>query len=60
MSTVHIHTEYLGMGHWTAVDMNSYDGAREGIHTERGIGETEQEAINDLLEQLEEADVMEA
>lgn len=60
MSTVHIHTEYLGMGYWTAVDMNSYDGAPEGIHTERGMGETEQEAIHDLLEQLEEADILEA
>ena len=60
MRTLKIHTEYLGMGYWTAVDMNSYDGAPDSIHTERGIGETEQEAINDLLEQLEEADVMEA
>lgn len=45
-------------GRWVAIDENSYDGAPDSINCELGVGQTEQEAINDLLEQIEEADVM--
>ena len=38
---------------WTAWDEDTYDGAPDGNNT-LGWGKTEQEAINDLLEQLDE------
>lgn len=61
MRTLDIRTEYLGFrGEWVAVDLNTYDGAPDSTAKEYGVGETEQQAINDLLEQLEEADIMEA
>lgn len=61
MRTLDIRTEYLGFrGEWVAVDLNTYDGAPDSTGKEYGVGQTEQEAINDLLEQLEEAGIMEA
>lgn len=38
---------------WTAVDEDTYDGENR---TEMGIGHTEQDAIEDLLWQLAEAE----
>lgn len=38
---------------WSAVDDDTYDGA-EDSHCPIGHGATEQEAISDLLEQMEE------
>ena len=35
---------------WTAIDTDTYDGEN---YTEMGIGNTEQEAIENLLSQLE-------
>lgn len=61
MRTLDIRTEYLGFrGELVAVDLNTYDGAPDSTGKEYGVGQTEQEAINDLLEQLQEADIMEA
>jgi len=48
---------------WSAVDDNTYDCSYEGEdesgsvwkQSEHGIGETELDAINDLIDQLEEA-----
>ena len=36
---------------WSAVDDDTYDGAEDGVYI-IGFGKTEQEAINDLLEQV--------
>lgn len=41
---------------WCAVDANTYMGTREPV----GTGETEQEAVDDLLTQLEEKAIEEA
>ena len=38
---------------WIAFDDDTYDGAEDGNNT-TGSGRTEQEAINDLMEQLNE------
>lgn len=39
---------------WSAIDDDTYDGA-EDSHCPIGTGATEQEAIDDLLRQIEEA-----
>lgn len=40
---------------WTAIDDDSYDGAEDSkTRNQIGYGRTEQEAIADLLEQIEE------
>jgi hypothetical protein len=46
-----IRTEYKPSAEWMAVDDDSYDGAGPNI---LGWGATEQDAIDDLLEQIEE------
>lgn len=38
--------------HWTAIDLNRYDGADDGDQT-TGYGETESEAIQDLVDKYE-------
>ena len=40
---------------WSAIDDSTYDGAEDsGTRNQIGYGKTEQEAIDDLLEQLAE------
>ncbi len=39
---------------WLAIDSETYDGAPDSKQNTRGVGATEREAINDLLQQLEE------
>jgi hypothetical protein len=41
---------------WSAIDDDTYDGA-EDSHCPIGTGATEQEAIDDLLRQIEEATI---
>ncbi len=50
-----ISTEYCEYTGWLAVDLDQYDGAPDG-NNEMGRGCTEQEAIEDLMEQLNEND----
>lgn len=50
-----IQTEYIYIvNEWQAIDADSYDGA-EDSNCPVGYGKTEQEAIDDLMEQIEEA-----
>lgn len=39
---------------WTAIDDSTYDGPGSAL----GVGRTEQEAIDDLLEQLEDRGIL--
>ncbi len=45
-----IKTERLPNGEWFAIDDNTYDGPG----SKHGLGDTEQEAIQDLIDQLED------
>jgi hypothetical protein len=41
--------------HWSAIDVNSYDGAEDSPNRDAiGYGRTPAEALDDLLEKLEE------
>jgi len=59
VATIKIKTTYQPYFGWNAIDENTYDGAPDSINKECGTGETEEEAINDLLEQLTERDTLE-
>jgi hypothetical protein len=52
---VNIVTDYLYPG-WRAYDADSYDGATDSPAPITGYGKTEQQAIDDLMAQLEERD----
>lgn len=50
LSEADLRTEKQPNGEWTAIDDNTYDGHGSAV----GWGDTEDEAIDDLLEQLVE------
>ena len=55
LSKMDICTDQVPTGEWTAIDRNTYDGAEDaGKAKSMGWGKTEQEAIADLIEKLEE------
>ena len=47
-------TAYQGLGFWQAYDADTYDGAEDAGPQCVGYGKTEREAIEDLMEQIEE------
>lgn len=50
---MNIKTNYNSYGqYWYAVNEDSYDGLSDG-NNEMGVGETEQDAIDDLTDKLE-------
>lgn len=53
---MNITTEQLRLRDWTAIDSDSYDGAPDSTTNFIGRGETEEEAIDDLKNILEEGE----
>jgi hypothetical protein len=52
---MNIETHQHYPGEWTAIDSSTYDGAPDaGAMRTMGLGHTEQEAIDDLIQQFED------
>lgn len=51
-----IETEHDGL-HWHATDSDTYDGLPDSKHRISGVGESEDEAVDDLLEKLEDVSI---
>lgn len=51
---MNIHTEYIPLGGWYAIDTDRYDGAEDAGRQLVGWGKTEADAIADLKEQVQQ------